>query len=86
MHQPKTIIVPFMHSLCLGNSLTVYSTLARMFKLTFLQKVSIFQINIFLLEFVTSYHQPRLFHVYCTQTWAIAPIFYQDPSLFPFAM
>lgn len=47
MHQPKTINMPFMHSLCLGNSLTVYSTLTQMFKLTFLQKVSIFQINAF---------------------------------------
>lgn len=70
-HQPKTINVPFMHSLCLGNSLTVYSTLTQMFKLTFLQKVNIFQINAFFfcLEFIISYQWAHLFLVYCTQTW-----------------
>lgn len=80
MHQPKTINVPLMHCLCLGNSLTVYSTLTQMFKLTFLQNVSIFQRNAFflLLEFLLSQCQPQLSLVYCTQTWAVTHVLYRD--------
>lgn len=78
MHQPKTINVPFMHSLCLENSLTVYSTLIQMFKLTFLQKVSIFLSCIFSLGI---HHFSSLviylFLVCCIQTWAVTPVFYR---------